>query len=417
MGNRDLFLKELPALPSLTDSSIFPVSDGTTNPTYKTTMADIKTEIETSPFSAPLVITNETAGASSVGTITITGSTGAAVLSSTTDYDNLEADDYVYFDIPGEGNLTTYVISKDGFPNITVVRTQRNIPASSFGYGVQTILTKTSGGITSNGLSTRGVVTRGSVLSAQGFSTYGKVYTDKGVESNGPINAAGTISTTSGNDITSGNNITSTGSITVGTVTKTDNITSKTGSPYNQVNLNDGLPIYPYKTSFLAKPSTSQTILTGSYQKINFNVVNGSDTEAITHNRAPSGKTIYDTTNNVFVVPYDGTYVPLSYTIACTVTAEFNQGATPGNFYTSVRLLGTSTANGTSGSYLGFQRIQHYKTQAIFTSSLSMSITMQLTPATIANHRYISVWMYHTTASAAVVTGNSITTFSGISNG
>ena len=380
MANLGGFLKGFPDLTPLTGSTEFPIGDGSDATAYKTDLNAISNYIGSTPVAAPLILEDSDAFTSATGTISWVGSTGAATVTDIGVHGDISIDDVITIG----GVVSNVVLSKGTFPNLTVLKSY-DISGESFSYGTATIITKDSTSAITAVISKGGVLSTGSVLTNEASSFRNGIHVDGAVEVSDKV--------------------------------QVDKIRSYNGTVDNQVNLSDGTIKYGYQSSFCAKKAANQSVLPTLWTKIGFDVANGSDTEQVSHSRVPSGKTNFDTTNGVFVVPYDSSYGPLSYSFESNEVCSCNQGGAPGGRDLRLRLLGTSTATGSSGWYLEYQREHVYTNVLTYTTGIDLAITLMLDPYNNPNHRYISVWIYHSFPALSLLRANGGVCFSGVCNG
>lgn len=379
MANLGGFLKGFPDLSPLTGSTEFPIGDGSDATAYKTDLAAISAYIGSTPVTAPLILEDQDAYTTATGTISWTGATGAATVTDSGVHGDISVGDVILIG----GVVSNVVIAKGSDPNLTVLSSY-DISGESFSYGASTIITKDSSSNVTAVIAKGGVLTTGSILTNEASSFRNGIHVD--------------------------------GTVEVSDKVKADNISSYDGTVTNQENFDDGTIKYRYQSSFCAKKTSNQTIFP-SWTKVVFNVANGTDTEKITHSRVPLGMSNFDTTNGVFVVPYDASYGPLSYSFTSNFVCSCNQGGVAGGRDIRIRLLGTSTATGTSGWYLEYQREHVYSNVLTYTTGVGISTTVVLDPYNNPNHRYIGVWLLHSYPALSILYANGGVCFSGVCNG
>jgi hypothetical protein len=322
------FTKDLTVKSPLAGSDEFVLSDGTSIITQKTTLSSISAYIGSNPITPPLILTDPSAFTASVGTIYWNGQTGAATLSSGTDYTNLSVDDVIIIGT----TISNIVVSKDGGVNITVRRTFDLPSAVSFFYGSATL------------------ITRDNLSNPTNFFSKG------GIHTNGPV-------------------------LVDGAVTMNEMVKKKR------------------QPSFCAYLTSSQNIVNNLWTRVNFNIVNRTDTPQVTHTIVPTGKTSFDTTNCAFVVPYGDGYDAEVYSISVSVWyySLYYVGSLRGYFY--VKVMGVSTPTSTTGVDLlwvteEFKYLQK-PTPTEYDSTLNVSGQVLLSPRTVPNHRYLKVYVLY----------------------
>lgn len=392
--NASNFPKDLPDIPTLTDDTIITVSDGSADPKtsvkgYKTTLDDIGSYIGTHALDPPVNIQDLAAFQSSVGTITISGATGT--LSSGVDHGNLAVGDVLAF----AGAIPATVVTAIGtFPTITIFPSVDISTGSSFAYGKPTLTTKDSSGNIVNVLSSEGIMALKTLLV---LST--TELADTSFFNSGGLSVIGeTFSTTA----------VRTSTYSSYPAVGYSDIRSGDDTYIVQRSVDDGMVTYYHRPMLNAVITSNQTISGAVWIPIQFNIVNGSDTEGTTHQRNVVGGSPYDTTNYAYAVPYGSHYSDAAYLINVSVRVNVT-GSAGQRFNLSIY----------SGSSATGDQLTLARTSVIFEMALTghdyllnVSRIVYLKPSTNANHRYIRAKAYCNGTTSTIVSTPSDTFFS-----
>ena len=396
-GGTSNFPKNFPTLPTLTDDTIITVSDGSADPgtsikAYKTTLDDIGSYIGGHHSLVPPVnIQDLSAFQPSLGTITVSGSTGT--LTSSTDHGNLVVGDVIAF---YSGSLpSTVVVAIGGGLTITVFPFVDITVGVSFIYGKPTLTTKDSSGDIINVLSSEGIMSLKTLLV---LST--TELADTSFFNSGGLSVIGEMLATSA--------VRSSTYSSYPTVGYSD-IRSADDTYIVQRSVDDGMVTYYHRPMLNTAMSSNQVIPgTSTWTPVQFDIVNGTDTSNTTHQRNVVGGSTYDTTNYSYPVPYGTHYSDAAYLLDVQTTVEITSGAGY-RFYLSV-YSGTSatgdqlTLAGTMMS-LDIAVVAHiYR--------LGLSRIVYLRPNGNANHRHIRVKAWWNGVSSTIQSYNHGTWFS-----